>query len=530
MQIRKFVEENFLVDDQNTGKLVPFKFRDVQNKYYDILVNEYGENLNFDGAREINLKARKEGFTSLWLGIFAAIDLNSKDPCRSLEISYKEDATKQHFRRYKMFVLSAYNPDPSKWDENFDRTIFESITEGHELVLKINKASFYVGTATSRTGERGGTVQKLLFTEPAHYPNTGVINAPEIIDGTASQVPVGRGIIAMETTANGYNHFKRMWDSAVRKDLAYRPRFFGWRCFYTEEEFIKIKAGFTDKSLIQQEYPETAEEAFLTTGRPVFDIVKLREMLKLADKPIMVGDLQDDERSINFVPNQDGVLKIWKNYREEKRYLIASDVAGGVPDQLGVDAVTKSEHRAWSVAAVFDRSSWEVVAEMRVRCDPGLWGRMLCTLGEYYNWSVVAPELNNHGHATIEAMKTKGYPHVLQTTMLWPDEVSRLGFPTTSKTKSLIITALRNAIINRSYKENSPIAIDEMMGAVFDVNGHMVSEGGYLDCIISRAIGLYCLQFLRLDDTYRNCRNEGGQGMVSSIVRRPKGTSRTGYR
>lgn len=520
MRIRQFITENFLVDDQHTGKLIPFIFRDVQDKYYKTLVNDYGEDLNFDGAREIDLKARKEGFTSLWLAIFAAIDLNSKDPCRSLEISYKEDATIQHFRRYKNYIMSAYQRDPSQWTPELERKIFESTVENKEVVMMVNKSSFYVGSATTRTGGRGGTVQKILFTEPAHYPNTGVINAAEIINGTASQVAVGHGIIAMETTANGHNHFKKIWDMAKRKEINYRPRFFGWREFYTPEQFEEIKRGFTDKNLIPQEYPETAEAAFLTSGRPRFNQKMLKQMRMTVNPPMMVGDLVDDEARITFMPDPKGKLTIWKNYRADKRYFIAADVAGGLPEDQQFN-LTKSDDRAWSVAAVFDRSSWEVVAELRLRCDPGEFGRMLCTLGEYYNWAVVGPELNNHGAATLEAMKAKKYPHILSTRDIWPDEVERKGFPTTERTKVLILTALANAIMNQSYRENSVVAIDEMMGAVFDENGKMVSEGGFLDCVITRAIGLYCLQFLSLDDTYRSTSHDDSPIVVTRIGARP---------
>src|SRR3990167_4943095 len=133
MRIKKFVEENFLIDNAITGEFVPFKFNPVQTKYYDILINEYGEDLEGACVREMDLKARKEGFTSLILGIFAALDLNSTAACRSLEISYKEDAPSQHFRRYKNFILSTFQPDPGKWDRALDRRIFKSVTEGAEL-------------------------------------------------------------------------------------------------------------------------------------------------------------------------------------------------------------------------------------------------------------------------------------------------------------------------------------------------------------------------------------------------------------
>jgi hypothetical protein len=285
MKIRRIIEENFLVDDAVTGALVPFKFREVQNKYYNILENDYEEANNFSGAREIILKARKEGFTSLILGIFAAVCVISKDPIRYLEISYKDDATLQHFRRFRTYVLSFYAkqaglPQEVVTDDKFMRTIFSSYREGTEMVLRDNGASFYVGTANAKTGERGGTVQGILFTEDAHFPDTDIITADEIVEGTQSMVAVGTGMIFRESTANSFNHFYKAWDQAIRKEIIHRPRFFSWRDFYTPEQFEIIKAGFSDKRKIMQEFPDNPEEAFIASGATYIENIDLHYYLE----------------------------------------------------------------------------------------------------------------------------------------------------------------------------------------------------------------------------------------------------------
>jgi len=301
VRYRQFIEENFLVDNARTGEYVPFKFNAVQAKYYDILCKEYGEELDFEGVREIVLKARKEGFTSLILALFAAKMILGKHPSRFLEISYKDDATKQHFRRIKNFILSFYQSDPKQWTPALEKQIFRSISEGEELVLASNSASFYVGTASSKTGERGGTVQGVLFSEAAHYPDTGILSASEIIEGTRSMVAVGSGMIFQESTANGQNHYKVTYDMAKRGEVDYRPRFFSWRDFYTEAEFKMICAGFTDKRLIRQEFPENEDEAFLKDSDyviiPIADVRANVENKQQASfvKRLTVIDVADGE-------------------------------------------------------------------------------------------------------------------------------------------------------------------------------------------------------------------------------------------
>jgi len=302
MRIRAFIEEYFWIDDAETAKLVPFKFRKPQEKYYAQLLSDYLERDNFKGAREIILKARKEGFTSMILAIFCAVLLLSKDPVRFLEISYKDDATKQHFRRAKIYILSYFakrlGVDPSlvvtgDVQKNLEKIIFKTLNEGQEMVLAHNGASFYVGTASTRTGERGGTVQGVLFTEAAFYPNTGILRADEIIESTKSQLHVGTGMVFIETTANGGNFFQELWNKAVARIIDYKPRFFSWRDFYTEAEFATVKGEFADEAMLSQEYPETPDMAFILSGSPFFNKNTLLAMQKVTSQvvPIYKGDL-----------------------------------------------------------------------------------------------------------------------------------------------------------------------------------------------------------------------------------------------
>ena len=865
-----------LIDNPATGAMVPFIFRAVQNKYYDQLTNDYGSQWWFNDVDELILKARKEGFTSFWLACFAAIMHLYKEPRRFLEISYKMDATKQHFRRMRSFLLSPIIKDPQLWTDKLIAKVFSVHSEGSEMVMRTNGSSFYAGTATGRTGERGGTVFAALFTEAMHFQDTPVITASEIIEATRQMIPVNTGLKIIESTAKGFNHGRRRWVQAINKEISAKPRFYGWKEMYTVQEFEKIKMGFSDKSLIPQEYPnclagdtfvsssnsnkdgieqffshpedakgqnhtwqiethlgyrvratanhafkthsgwaklcnlkpaetilllrptfsqiyqtvkvnlglpvldfelkidedfaefiglfmgdgsvykdkrgeyytlsmaldgkdlECAEkiknlffklfgkcsmrtvgnngggleirtqskyfgeffrslgmisrresdgkikrlvnvpqyilsspkpvvaaflrglfdadgfigyqypsvrffsqyddfirqiqilllgfgitsklsvadkkagdghkytgrelalrqketeifmseigfisdrknnrwrdrkmkhkcynaievkmedavksieyvgmeevydmeitpehyysanglwvhnspdEAFLVSGRPMFDSKILRQMEALISPIVFEGALTDNKEEISFDYFSPGELKIFKTPKPGRKYLIPADVAGGVTDESGIDPL-KSDNRCWSVAPVFDRASWEVVAELRLRCDPGNFGRKLVTLGEYYNWALLAPELNNMGQATLEAMRAEGYPHIFRAEDIWPDGKKQLGFPTDERTKVLALTALRNAIEDMSYKENSITAIYEMFEAVHDEHGKL-SSSGWLDCVITRMIGLYLLKFFTLDETYRRKDLQDSPMVVTSLVGRAPGT------
>lgn len=518
MNIRGFIESSFLIDHAESGEFVPFKFNSVQSKYYDILCGDYLESNNFNGAREIILKARKEGFTSMILAVFVAIMFLGKHAARFLEISYKDDATKQHYRRAKNFALSVLSKDPRKWDKKLEGALFKSESEGSEFVLKHNLASFYCGTASSRTAERGGTVQGILFSEPAHYPNTDIIKAPEIIEGSRNMVAVGSGLIFQESTANGMNQFKDTWDMAESGEVDYKPRFFSWRESYTPDQFKVICKGFTDKSLIKQEYPETALEAFLSSGRHFLNQERLAEYVKLCELPTWTGDLSDDGQTISFIPNPESELKIWKMPRDWEMFLISADVAEGV------------KGGAYSVAKVWNRSNWEVVAQWRGHCDPGKFGKIMVDMGYFWNNSVLIPELNNHGWATTERIKGEDYPHLLKTSDLWPEDHSgaKDGFPTNERTRAQIYSALSNALDQRTFVDKDITTIREMQKLIKDERGKVVAQSGFMDTTIASAIGLYCLKFLTVGEMYRDNDERRNPVRVSSLTAKPHG--RAGYR
>lgn len=519
-----FIERFFwIVNKQRV--IVPFLFNLPQKTFYD--ARSY---------YDLVLKARKEGFSTLVeaLNLHACIFFPNEN---AVTMAQNQDETKVHGDRIRTFLETMGTKD-IKWEIDLDDD------NQTEMTFPDTNSHFWLGTAGARTFGRSRDITKLHCTEVAHYANqevlTGVLNA--CVD-TAWRV--------LETTANGVGEkFYQLWEEAgdAAAKSSWKRHFFAWwmdptnvrapeKNFVASEQeremrtaiqsefkfkitdeqifwYRQKRAEQTDKSKMPQEFPSNAREAFLSSGRTIFNIQKLEIMRKRANPPQLIGELRDDAHTLDFFDRSDGPLTIWKSYRPDRKYLIAADVAEGVAGG------------AYSVGAVFDRSSWEVAAELRLHVDPGEFGRMLCALGEFYNWGILIPELNNHGHATLEAIKEKRYPHILKTTDIWPDERERYGFPTDDRTKEKIISALRNAVDELSYFENSQVAIREMQRAVRDKNGKMVSMGATpedgkrlnLDCVITRAIGLYCLKFLTLDETYRENPRAGQAMLVSSVA------------
>ncbi len=134
-----------------------------------------------------------------------------------------------------------------------------------------------------------------MFSEAAFYQDTELITAQEMIVGTAQQVPQGRGMIFIESTANGEgNFYQAEWERSSRHDSKYKPRFFGWQEFYEAKWIDEKRKEFPNEQMFRQEYPKDPDEAFITSGSPYFDVFVLDEMLKKKASPIQQGRIAPD--------------------------------------------------------------------------------------------------------------------------------------------------------------------------------------------------------------------------------------------
>lgn len=270
---RSFIEENFLIDNARTGMLQPFTFNPVQNQYYDDLNRDYQiEKYGIEVAiREDIVKARREGFSSLILGLFAADDLQNDNPTETDVLSYKDDATAKFLSRYRTYLLTFFLKEagytPEQIQENIN--LLEDIApyvlsvDSTNIEIKHNQAKFQCNTASARVGGRGGVRHKLLFSEIAFYPDTPKLKASEMVEATLRQVDIASGWAFMESTENGtgtYQH--KVWELAKKGKSRFVNRFYGTKEFYTEEEIAVIRSEYVDMDAFRRDYPMSEEDLF----------------------------------------------------------------------------------------------------------------------------------------------------------------------------------------------------------------------------------------------------------------------------
>lgn len=240
---KKFIETRLRIVNKKAEN-VPFVLNKIQDRYL----------LEDSTGRDVILKARQQGFSSLILAIFTA-DFLLKDNQRNVIVADIADNASELLDRVKWYIKS--------YEEMVGRKINLKYNSKYELFNLETNSRYTIGTADNTDFGRSKTITNLHMSEAAFYHNLEKIMAGA---GTAV-VPDGRFII--ETTANGFNEFKTFWDECKLGERPFKPLFYKASDFYDDTFLVSEKARL--KNLYPQEYPQTDTEAFLTSGEMYFN-------------------------------------------------------------------------------------------------------------------------------------------------------------------------------------------------------------------------------------------------------------------
>ncbi len=262
MNYHKFIESRLKIINKESEE-VPFVLNDIQSKY-----------LNHDATgRDIILKARQQGFSSVILGQFTA-DFLLKAHSFNVVVADIDDNAAGLLKRVKYYI--------QKYEEVKGVKVPLKYNSKTELYNEAMDTTYIIGTAKNTEFGRSRTITNLHLSEAAFYPNL-----EDLIAG-AGQAVVEQGRLIIETTANGFNYFKTFWDECMLGVKPYKPLFYKASDFYSPE-FLDRKRMELGKKF-QQEYPNTAEEAFLTSGDLYFDSEALQWYNQNTQEPVG-GDL-----------------------------------------------------------------------------------------------------------------------------------------------------------------------------------------------------------------------------------------------
>lgn len=257
---QRFIEDQLTIINKE-GEEVPFTLNDIQAAYVKKSSN-----------RDIILKARQQGFSSFILAAFTA-DFLLKENSNSVVVADKSDNAIALLGRVKHYLKS--------YEEKNKVKIPLKYNSKYQLVNGANNATYTIGTAQEQDFGRSRTITNLHLSEAAFYPNL-----PNLLAG-AAQAVVPTGKLIIETTANGFNSFKSLWDDSVLGSTAYQPLFFCAGDFYGPE-VLEQKRKELGERLYKQEYPDNPLEAFITSGETYFDQEAMQYYLERAQEPMKV--------------------------------------------------------------------------------------------------------------------------------------------------------------------------------------------------------------------------------------------------
>tara|TARA_R110001632_G_scaffold12321_3_gene42998 strand:- start:2337 stop:3989 length:1653 start_codon:yes stop_codon:yes gene_type:complete len=504
-----FASEQIKIITKDTSKgFVPFNFNDCQIKITEALQEQQEKT---GRVRAIILKARQQGISTYCAGrVFWKSYFSPHS--RSVVMAHDSATSDALFSMSKNLIRNMEGDlVPNEITSNAKEIKIQSPAYQEKDAV----GSYRLYTAGSPEAGRGTTPTIAHLSEIAFWTHD-----EKILAGLFQGISQAEGTeVILESTANGaQGEFYRLWKGAVAGENEYLPIFLPW--FITpeyrrtapegmeltleEEEIVenykldldqmywrRLKIAEGGKLKFQQEYPATADEAFIVSGSNVFNIEKLNSLIPRAEQ----RRSEWDPSSKMFDENKEGNLSIYEYPKWEEPYVIGADVSLGVGQDYS--------------AAVVMNNSYEIVAVYRNnRIDPSMWGELLFYLGRYYNNAFLAVESNSMGIATLQKLEQMGYLNLYKQTKMANvsnEEGMRLGFRTTSASKPVIIGNLKNLIDNEDIMIPAPILIRELKDYIATASGKTeAAPGCYDDTVISLAI---CAEVLRTHWDKLNTRN-----------------------
>jgi len=501
-----------------------FKMNRAQRHFFDNYIN-----VPNPYHRHIILKSRQLGFTT-FIDLFILDSILFKPNKEGIVIAHKVlDATEIFDKKIEFAIRNMA--------EDIKDAFFKI---SHRSARKVQVVIDYgpdqgstSSLAVSVSG-RSGTYHYVHISEFAKMCAQFPKRAEEVERGTFPTVPFD-GFIFIESTAEGmagrfYEMFQQNWLTRDRitaqlSQVQFLPHFYNWQ--FDDMEMKKIREcvpvsqmeeceidwasyqkehDLNDKEItyyymkwlqfggknspdaiksLMQEYPTTAEEAFLSTGQSYFPTAKVASLLQTCI-PGTRGELtvNDNGESI-FQEISSGSLEVFKKPEKGIKYIIGGDTAEGLA------------HGDAQVLYVINSKTEECDAIYKSQVPPDELATEAYKLGKYYNYALMGIEVNKDGLWVNDALEKLGYINLYYRKTF--DDITKkmtkfFGWKTTSATRPFALAALKAVFLRKDT--GFPAAIlNEMFTFVRNEKGKPEAmDKKHDDVIMAASIGYAILQ------------------------------------
>lgn len=505
----KLIELVFIVVDKEKNTC-PFFLNEVQIEFLDILnkaIDDFDKGIITDISLII-LKGRQQGFTTLVTAYQLCCSILNRN-FEGYTLADKSDNSEAIFQNKAKYPFGQL-PDVLKPTEKFNNR--------KQLLFEKINSSWSVDTATKEVG-RSRTVNFFHGSECAFWKD-GI----EYIQAALGEALTKNCIKIYESTANGFNDYKKMWDSGVHincffpwwKTPEYRLEFISedkkqefvefTRTVRSKDEWIsermrwlleeihldveqvywyyKKYEKYLNKDKIKQEYPCDPQEAFIMSGKPVFDALKLIARKAAAPRPLKIGYFTYDYNNqmisnIRWVNDRNGYIRIYQvpDSPEVTKYCIGGDTAGE-----GSDSFT---------GHVLDARTGIQVAVLKHQFDEDQYAKQIYCLGMYYKKALVSIETNFSTFPVRELQRLE-YPniYVREDVDVYTNKPTKhFGFKTTMLTRPTILSALIEVVRDHIETINDLDTMEELLTIIRNEKGKIEApEGGHDDQMMGLAI------------------------------------------
>jgi len=500
------VEGGYLTIRTKGGELVKLTLNTVQKRLMALIRRKI---LAKKPVRIWCLKARQAGISTIVEALEYAVT-SQREATTSLVVADDIDGANYLFGMQKLFQETlAEHLRPVPKHSNEKKLEFESI---HSQIL--------IDTSDNLSAGRKYTFRFVHLSEVSRFRDLktlmlGINQAVPNLPGT---------FIIGETTANGLNQFYDEW---VSTEEASKAGLTDWECFFVpwfeiaeyrldseypvdaiefataqeREDFLTDEAIQAEKykldrgqimwrrwcivnncnrSVLQfnQEFPDSAKTAFVSTGDNFFDKRALAR--QESSKPKSVGNIVKENGKFVWREMATGLFKIYEWPVRGGQYVIGGDPAEGL------------EHGDKSSAVVLDKKTNKTVCAYNHNIPPDRFEEDLIKMGHFYNDAVVACESKGYGYSVNQGLY-KNYGRVyrkIKTKKGHVEQTQELGFSTNSVTRPQMLAQLKSEIENGSTELVDKDLIAQCWTFINNLKrGQPEAEKGKADdMVMSRAI------------------------------------------
>lgn len=350
----------------------------------------------------IHMKGRRLGISTFWLAMMMAQQLQKVNCAGKIVAQLKKTATELHAM-------------PMEFAKQLPLTL--PVPTKEEIYFPHSGGMSTLSWATAKTaiGGRGQTVNGLMLSEAAFFPNEESWVA--LLNMVSSKDP--DNIVVVETTPNGMEGpgatYYNYWNDALEGKNDFYAEFLPWyedpgtflpnelapdapkddyeKWLMKEFKVTKGQIAWHRQILAtkcansiqkwRQEYPANSFEGFVSTGDPAFDFNEIEIARRTCCDPLAKMKLAPVERRVdwspklekvaNFEQSVEGPLWIWEFPKPDTHYYAGLDAAKGIEDG------------DFAAMVGWNAETGEQAFRYSAKCGPEILAAIANHLGRWYN-------------------------------------------------------------------------------------------------------------------------------------------------